>query len=400
MGTTTTLAAVLRAAGEPLTVEELELAPPGAGQVRVRIESSGVCHSDWNAASGSSATALPAVLGHEGCGIVEEVGPDVGSVEPGQRVVLSWLPSCGTCRYCLEGRPSLCETATRDMASGSLPGGGFALSAGGERVHHYSYLSTFARHAVVSERSCVPVPAGTDPDVAALVGCAVMTGFGAVVNRAKVEPGSSVAVFGVGGVGLSAVMAARLAGAETIVAVDPVAPRRQLALDSGATAALDPEDCDVAGALTESTSGGVDYAFEVTGVPSVATLCFSATRPGGTVVAVGVPPDGSSVSLPGPELVRSEKVVTGTFYGSARPTRDMAMILRLNSEGRLPLGKLVGRRYGLEKVNEAFSDMASGEPARGVLKPWAGAGRAGRGRAPKVTRVESASAAGGARAGR
>ena len=365
-----TQAAVLPAVGEPLEVREVELAAPGADEVRVRIEASGVCHSDWNAVTGASATPLPAVLGHEGSGVVEEVGAAVTAVAPGDTVVLSWLPACGTCRACQRGRLTLCEVATRDMAAGSLPGGGFRLSAGGTRLHHYSYLSTFARHAVVNERSCIPLPAGTDTDIAALVGCAVTTGIGAVINRAKIEPGCSVAVFGAGGVGLSAIMGAHLAGAETIIAVEPSGPRRMLALELGATLALDGHDPDVAEALRDYSGGGLDYAFEAAGLPALLRLAFSVTRPGGMIVAIGVPPDGSEVSLPGPELVRSEKVVTGTFYGSARPAIDMPMILRLHAEGRLPLHRLAGRRYGLAEVNEAFADMRAGGSGRGVLRPW------------------------------
>jgi S-(hydroxymethyl)glutathione dehydrogenase/alcohol dehydrogenase len=365
-----TLAAVLRGVGEPFEVAEVELAEPGPGEVRVRIEASGVCHSDWNAATGASATPLPAVLGHEGCGVVEAAGPAVTAVSPGDTVVLSFLPACGQCRACQQGRPALCETATRDMAAGSLPGGGFRIFQDGRRLHHYSYLSTFARHAVVDERCCIRLPAGTDPDVAALVGCAVTTGVGAVINRAKVSPGSTVAVFGAGGVGLSAIMGAHLAGADTIVAVDLSGPRRALALEVGATLALDGNDPALAEALLDCCPGGVDYAFEAAGLPPLLELAFSVTRPGGMIVAIGVPPDGSVVSFPGPQLVRSEKIVTGTFYGSARPAIDMPMILRLHAEGRLPLGKLVGRRYRLAEVNEAFADLRSPTSARGVLRPW------------------------------
>ncbi len=371
MGATLSMkAAVLHAAGEPFVVEEVELAAPGPHEVRVRIDASGVCHSDWNAATGASATPLPAVLGHEGSGVVEETGGAVTAVSPGDAVVLSWLPACGTCPACLRGRPTLCGAATREMGVGSLPGGGFRLSRGGGRLHHYSYLSTFAEHAVVHERSCIPLPPGTDPEVAALVGCAVMTGIGAVINRAKVLPGSSVAVFGAGGVGLSAIMGARLAGAETIIAVEPSGPRRALALELGATHALDGQGPGTAEALLEYSDGGVDYAFEAAGLPPLLEFAFSVTRPGGMVVAIGVPPDGSVVSLPGPQLVRSEKVVTGTFYGSARPGTDMPMILRLHAQGRLPLGRLVGKRYRLGEVNEAFADMRAGGSARAVLKPW------------------------------
>jgi Zn-dependent alcohol dehydrogenase len=368
--TMTTRAAVLSATGEQLAVEEIGLADPGAGEVRVRIEASGVCHSDWNVVTGSSATPLPAVLGHEGAGVVEDVGAAVRTVSPGDKVVLSWLPSCGRCSACQRGRPALCEVAWTEMGDGSLPGGGFRLSRNGDRIYHYSYLSTFARHAVVDERSCIPLPAGTDLDVAALVGCAVMTGIGAVINRAKVEPGSTVAVFGAGGVGLSAIMGARLAGADTIIAVEPVESKRLLALEVGATVSLDGRDPGLRDAIADHAPGGLDYAFEAAGLPFLAELAFAVTRRGGTIVAIGLPPDGSTIALPAPELVRSEKVVTGTFYGSARPHLDMPMILRFYAEGRLPLDRLVTKRYPLEEVNEAFADMNGGEVARGVLKPW------------------------------
>jgi Zn-dependent alcohol dehydrogenase len=371
-----TAAAVLWAAGEPLRAEEVELAAPGPHEVRVRIEASGVCHSDWNAVTGASATPLPAIPGHEGSGVVEVAGEAVTTVSPGDKVVLSWLPACGACPACQRGRPVLCETATQQMADGSLPGGGFRLSLGGRRLYHYSYLSTFARHTVVHERSCLPVPADTDTEVAALVGCAVMTGIGAVINRARVAPGATVAVFGAGGVGLSAVMGARLAGAGAIIVAEPSAERRALALELGATAAVDGGP-NVAEAVLDHSGGGVDYAFETAGLPRLLESAFAATRPGGMIVAIGVPPDGSTVSLPAPQLVRSEKVVTGTFYGSARPATDMPMILNLYAQGRLPLRQLVGRRYPLEHVNEAFSDMLSGGLGRGVLKPWEEGGHAG-----------------------
>lgn len=366
----TTRAAVLDEIGGSLVVEDVDLEAPGRREVRVRIEASGVCHSDWNAVSGSSPTPLPAVLGHEGAGIVEEIGPDVTMVSVGDRVVLSWLPTCGRCRRCQEGRLSLCEVATEDMGIGALPGGGIRLSRGGSPVHHYSYLSTFAREAVVSERSCIVLPEGADLEVAALVGCAVMTGIGAVINRAKVTPGSSVVVFGAGGVGLSAVMGARLAGAETIIAVDPVESKRSLALELGATLALDGNDPDLLQALLDHSGGGLDYAFEAAGLTRLTELGFAATRPGGMIVAVGIAPAGSTVALPAQELARSERVVTGTFYGSSRPSFDMPMILRMHAEGRLPLDRLVTRRYRLEEVNAAFADMNSGNVARGVLRPW------------------------------
>jgi Zn-dependent alcohol dehydrogenase len=367
-----TIAAVLFETGASLVVQEVDLDPPGADEVLVRIEASGVCHSDWNAVTGTSPTPLPAVLGHEGAGVIEEIGPGVTGLAVGDRVVLSWLPTCGHCRPCLRGRNSLCETATLQMGAGRLPSGGIRLSHGGEPIHHYSYLSTFARHAVVSSKSCIRLQQGDDFAVAALVGCAVMTGIGAVINRAQVEPGSSVAVFGAGGVGLSAIMGARLAGAATIIAVEPVESKRRLALELGATVAIDGGADDVAEAVRDHSGGGVDYAFEAAGLTRLTELAFAVTRPGGMIVAVGIPPTGATVAVPAQELVRQEKVVTGTFYGSAQPSLDMPMILDLHAQGRLPLDRLVTRRYPLEDVNTAFEDMSSGVVARGVLQPWGG----------------------------
>lgn len=364
--TLVTRAAVLEKVGGPLQVGEVELQPPGADEVLVRIEASGVCHSDWNAVTGASPARLPAVLGHEGAGVVEELGPGVAGVGVGDHVGLSWLPACGRCRPCQQGRPSLCEQATTQMDAGALPTGSVRLSRTGAPVHHYSYLSTFAQHAVVAARSCIRLDPGTDLDVAALVGCGVMTGVGAAVNRARVTPGSSVAVFGAGGVGLSVVMGARLAGAATIIVIEPVASKRELALEVGATATAGEANLE---AILDLAPGGVDYAFEAAGVPTLAELAFAVTRPGGTIVAVGIPPAGASVRLPGPELVRQEKVVTGAFYGSARPALDMPMLLGLYADGRLPLDRLVTRHYPLARVNQAFDDMNAGLVARGVLRP-------------------------------
>ncbi len=314
-----TLAAVLEAPGKDFVVETVQLSAPGPTEVLVRIEASGVCHSDWNAASGASATPTPVVLGHEGAGVVEGVGSAVTRVSLGDKVVLSWLPTCGLCPACLRGDLSLCANATSEMGRGCLPSGEIRLSRHSSPLYHYSYLSTFARHAVVDERSCVVLDAGADLEAACLVGCAVTTGVGAVFNKAKVAPGSSVIIFGGGGVGLSSLMAARFAGAGTVIVVDPVASKRELADELGATATLDGRDGNLAEQLRAMCRGGADYAIEAAGLPSLAAIAFDAIRPGGMVVLVGVPADGELVSFPGNVLVRSEKIVTGTFYGSARP---------------------------------------------------------------------------------
>lgn len=362
-------AAVLYAHNEPLRVEEVELAPPGPGEVGVRLHASGVCHSDWNTVTGATPSPLPAVLGHEGAGVVEAVGDGVASVAPGDPVVLSWLPACGRCFYCLQGRSSLCDAVAPALLAGTLLDGAVRLSRAGRPIHHYSFLSTFAERTVVPEASCVRIRPDVPLEVAALVGCAVMTGVGAALNRARVTPGSAVVVFGAGGVGLSVVQGARLAGAATIVAVDPLAGKRALALELGATHAVDPQSDDPVALARELTGGrGADFAFEAAGVPALVTQAFDALRRGGTLVCIGIPPEGAEVALPGPRLTREEKIVTGSLYGSCRPHLDMPLLLDLYAAGRLDLDRLVTRTYPLEAINEAFADMVAGGLARGVIR--------------------------------
>ena len=361
-------AAVLRKVNAPFSLEEVDLAPPEDGEVQIRLAASGVCHSDWNVVTGATSNPLPTVLGHEGAGVVEAVGPRVETVSEGDHVVLSWLPACGRCFYCTSGRQVLCDVAMADMFRGTLPGGALRLSRNGDPLYHYSYLSAFAERCVVPEGSCVPIRNDAPLDVAALVGCAAMTGFGAVVNRARVRPGSTVAVFGAGGVGLSAVLAGRFAGARTIVAVDPVLFRRERALDLGATHAVDSAGADVTAFVRELTEGrGADVALDAAGAPGVLAQAYDAVRRGGTVVAVGLPPEGTTADLPAEALPRDEKIVTGSFYGSCRPQIDMPLVIDLFMEGRLPLDRLVSRRYALEELNDAFAAMNAGEVARAVV---------------------------------
>lgn len=362
-------AAVLKAVNEPLVIEDLDLAPPGPGEVSIRLAASGVCHSDWNVISGATPNPLPVVLGHEGAGVAEKTGEGVTTIAQGDHVVLSWLPSCGRCFYCSIGRPVLCEWSTPAMLAGTMPDGTTRLSSNGDRHHHYSFLSTFAERCVVPEASCVPIRKDAPLAVAALVGCAVMTGVGAVINRARVEPGSMVAVFGAGGVGLSAILGARLAGAGTIVAVDPVPFKRELAGELGATHVLDPGVGDVASEIRGLAGGrGADYAFDTAGAPGLVATAYDSVRPGGAVVSVGIPPEGAEARLPASRLPREEKVVMGSLYGSCRPHIDMPRVLDLYMAGQLDLDRLVSRTYGLDEVNEAFAAMNAGEVARGVIE--------------------------------
>jgi NDMA-dependent alcohol dehydrogenase len=362
-------AAVLRETDRLFEIEEVDLADPGPGEVSVRLAASGICHSDWNVVTGATSNPLPAVLGHEGAGVVEAIGKGVTDVGVGDHIVLSWLPSCGSCFYCVRGRGVLCDMAMADMFAGTLPGGRLALSQNGSPLYHYSFLSTFAERCVVPEACCVRIREDAPLEVAALVGCAVMTGFGAAALRARVEAGSVAIVFGAGGVGLSAIIGCGLAGARAIVAVDPVPFKRETALALGATHAVDPRADDVAALARELTDGrGADYAFDTAGVPGIVAQAYDAVRRGGLVVAVGLPAEGVTANLPAEALPREEKIVTGSFYGSCRPHQDMPLVIDLYMEGRLDLDALVTRTFGLDEVNEGFAAMNAGEVARGVIR--------------------------------
>lgn len=360
-------AAYLPETNHPFEVTALQLDPPGPAEVRVRIAATGVCASDAHTRSGRIPSPLPCVLGHEGAGIVEEVGSQVTHVVPGDHVALSWMPSCGRCRYCVSGRPVLCTAAAPYMLAGTLLDGTSRLHKDGHTVFHYSFLSTFATHTVVPAASAIKIAPDIPLDVAALVGCAIMTGYGAAVNRARVRPGSSVVIYGGGGVGLSAVMGAVVSGAEKIIVVDPVPDKRRLALEFGATHVIAAGD-DVVDRVRALTDGfGADYAIDAVGAPMVSSQAFEATARGGTLVCVGIPAPDARPAFPGPNLVRDEKIVTGSLYGSSRPSVDVPAILGLYQAGRLPLDKMISTRYTLAQIDDAFDDMAAGKLVRGVL---------------------------------
>ena len=362
-------AAVLEATGGPLTICELELAQPRSGEVLVRLHASGVCHSDFNAIDGTAETRCPAVLGHEGAGVVEAIGEGVTRVAVGDHVALSWAPSCGECEECLRALPQLCSTAWPAMGTGGLMDGTTRLSRDGEPVYHYSFLSTFAEACVVPERSCVPIPREVPFEIAGLVGCAVTTGVGAVWRTAGVRPGDRVAVIGCGGVGLSAVMAAVDAGAEPVVAVDAVQGKLDVAAEFGATAGVlwagSPEA--TAEAVREASGGGVDYAIEATGRPEAMLAAFLSTRPRGAAVLIGIPREDAVLPLPAITIPRMERRVLGSIYGSSWPERDFPRTLELYRSGRLPLDRLVSHRLPLDEVGRAFELMRSGEALRVVL---------------------------------
>ena len=362
-------AAVLERTGGPLELAEVELAPPGPGEVLVRLHASGVCHSDQNAIDGTAPTRCPAVLGHEGAGVVEEIGPGVTRVRPGDHVALSWAPSCGACEECLRDLPQLCSTAWPAMGSGGLLDGTTRLTRNGEPVYHYSFISSFAEATVLPEQSCVPIPHDVPFEIAGLVGCAVTTGVGAVWRTAQVRPGDRVAVIGCGGVGLSALLGAVAAGAGTVVAVDVNASKLEVARELGADEVVlwAGSAEETAAAVTEASGGGVDYAIEATGRPEAMQAAFLSTRPRGAAVLIGIPREDAVLSLPALSIPRMERRVLGSIYGSSRPERDFALSLDLYRRGRLPLDRLISHRLPLEDIGRGFELMRSGEALRVVL---------------------------------
>ena len=358
-------AAVLYEVGKPVVVEQLDLESPGPGEVMVKVAGTGVCHSDYNVVSGYRLPGdLPAVMGHEGAGIVAQVGPGVTEFKPGDHVIFTIRPMCGRCRYCATGRWNLCIGYS--PPSGRMLDGTTRFSKEGRPVFHG--LATFCEFTVVWENHLVRVRDDVPLDKAALVGCAVMTGVGAVVNRAKVEAGATVAVWGCGGVGLNVVQGAQLAGASRIIAVDVNPFKLEVASRLGATGTVNAEENDPVEAVRQMTAGGVDYAFEVIGNPKTTLQAFEATCAGGTCVLVGAPPEGGELAIPMRPLFL-DRTVMGSSAGSGRPRADFPWILDLYMQGRLKLDELITRTRPLEEVNQAFRDMEDGKVARTVLVP-------------------------------
>jgi S-(hydroxymethyl)glutathione dehydrogenase / alcohol dehydrogenase len=356
-------AAVLHEFGKPLVVEELELDPPKGGEVLVRMAASGVCHSDLHVAQGIHPTALPVVLGHEGVGVVEEVGPGVVGLASGDHVLLTWLPYCGHCRQCARGWPNRCEnTAWYDA---TLEDGTCRFHTNGQPVHHYN-TSSFAERSVVPARTAVKVDPSLPLTELALMGCAVMTGVGAALNTARVRPGDTVAVVGCGGVGLNVVQGARIAGAATIIAVDVVPAKLELARELGATALVDASEPDPVDAVRELVPGGVDHAFEALGRPETIETALALTGRGGQAVLIGMAPPGARVELDALTTTLEERCVRGSWYGSCVPLRDIPLLVELYRGGHLRLEPLI-TTCGLDDVNDAFRRMQAGGTARSVI---------------------------------
>ena len=362
-----TRAAVLWEPGRPVEILEVDLERPKEAEVLVRIAACGVCHSDLHVVDGHLPEPLPLVLGHEAAGVVEETGPGVKSLGPGDHVVLALVPSCGECEECSRGRPNFCVLGARMASQGTLADGTSRLSLNGTTLHHFNSISSFAGHAVVPESAAVRIRPDVPLDAAALVGCSVLTGYGAVTNSAGVEEGATVAVWGCGGVGANVVQGARLAGASRIVAVDTRPEKLELARALGATDAVHAgDDVDAVTAVKDLTDGGPDYAFEVIGSERSIQEAWKATRAGGTVVVVGIMPRGSSLTID-PWQFMSEKTLKGTFLGSARIQEDIPRLVDLYHSGELELDRLVSRKLPLAELPDAFDRLRAGEVVRQVV---------------------------------
>jgi len=358
-------AALCREHNKPVVVEEIAVDAPKRGEVTVKLGACGVCHSDLSAINGTIALPLPLVLGHEGAGVVEEVGEGVSDLAKGDHVVFSFIYMCGKCRFCVAGRPVLCLEQGRALTT-PLEGTPRTRDAAGAPLNIFSGCGAMAEYATVSAENLIKIDPKIPLECAALVGCAVTTGVGAVFNTAKVQPGASVAVFGCGGVGLSVIQGARIAGAERIIAIDTLEPKLEMARRFGATDVLLFAD-DVVKPLKKLTGGGPDYAFECVGSGELAATAYRAIRRGGLAVVVGVAKPSESTAVRTMTLPFEEKTLTGSYFGSCVPRVDFPRMLSLYLAGRLQLAELITRRYAIEEAPQAFVDLQSGKNARGVV---------------------------------
>lgn len=359
-------AAVLYEVGQPLSIQEVELDHPQAGEVHVKIGAAGICRSDLHIMHGDATGILPVVLGHEAAGTVLDVGQGVTTVKAGDRVILSFVPNCGRCHFCLTGRANLCDANA--ATTGHMFDGTTRLHQGDQRITHQGKIAGFATEAVVPESGCIPVDRDFPLAQAALIGCCVTTGVGAVMFTAKVMPGSTVAVIGAGGVGLNVIQGARLLNADKIIAVDINEGRLEFAAKFGATHTINPTVQDPVQRIMEITGGlGADYTFEVFGSTETIETAYNSARKGGTIVIVGLAPQGEAAGIDAVSLVRQEKTIKGSYYGGTRPHIDMPTMVNLYLSGKIDIDSLVTRRYKLEEINEAFTDLERGEIGRGVI---------------------------------
>jgi S-(hydroxymethyl)glutathione dehydrogenase / alcohol dehydrogenase len=363
-------AAVLKDYGLQVSVEDVGLHPPKKAEVMVKIKAAGICHSDLHVVHADLPLPVPMVLGHEGAGIVEEVGEGVTRVKKGDHVVLNWVPECGSCYYCQIGRKDMCDTAQATAATGTMSDGTTRFYKEDQELFQFSMTGTFSEYTVVPENGVIPIRKDIPFAQASLVGCSVLTGFGAVINTARVKPGSSVVVIGAGGVGLNVIQTARLAGAEGIIAVDLAPNKFDTARQFGATYTVNATEEDVIDRVLELTSGrGADYAFEVIGRPDTIAQAYNCLGKCGTAVVVGIAPPHMDVTINAFSIPAQSKTITGSWYGQSNPITDIPKILDLYMAKKLMLDGLITKTYtSLEGINEAFREMKEGKVARSVVE--------------------------------
>ena len=363
------------ATSRPLSIETVRLEDPGEGEVLVQMKAAGLCHSDLSVLSGARPRPMPMVLGHEAAGVVEGVGPGVSDLAVGDHVVMVFVPSCGHCLPCMSGRPALCEPGAVANGAGTLLSGkrrlciedGMGKGTSTSEIHHHLGVSCFAEHAVVSRRSLVKIDRELPLDQAALFGCAVLTGVGAVLNTAQVPAGSTVAIVGLGGVGLNALLAAHLVAAQRIVAIDVHDDKLALARELGATDTFNARDPDCAAVVRGATSGGVDFAFEMAGSASAMDLAYRITCRGGTTVTAGLSRPDDKVALSHVSLVAEERTIKGSYLGGAVPARDVPRFIALFRAGRLPVDRLMSAHLALDDINAAFDRLEGGHTVRQIV---------------------------------
>lgn len=348
-------------------VEEVDLEGPGETEVLVKLVAAGVCHSDLSVVNGNRVRPLPLVLGHEGAGVVQEVGARVTDVKVGDHVAFIFMPNCGECLQCRTGKPSNCEQGNAANAAGRLLSGKKKISLNGSEINHYAGVSCFAEYVTADHRSVVKLPKDIPLGVAAVFSCAVITGVGAVVNTAKVPMGASVGVVGLGGVGLSAMLGAKAAGARQIVGIDPVKYKRDGARQLGADLVFDPNDPDVVEKVKDATGGGLEYVFEAVGEVEAIELAYAVTGRGGTTTSSGLSHPSKNFAVSHVQLVSEERTIKGSFLGSCVPKRDIPNFIKLFQDGKLPVDQLIKGEVDLEDINEAFDKLDQGETVRQII---------------------------------
>ena len=352
---------------KPLKVEEVDLEPPGAGEVLIRTGAAGLCHSDLSMINGVMQRKVPMVPGHEAAGVVEEIGANVTQCQPGDHVVMSFVPICGECEFCITGRSNICSTAFNARATGALINGNRRLSLNGEPLHHTNGVSCFAEYMVACEDSVITIDKEVPMLDAALFGCAVVTGVGAIINTAKIVPGSTIAVVGLGGVGLCALLGGVVAGAGRIIAVDIASDKLGLARQLGATDTFNATDPNCTEKIIEETKGGVEYAFEVAGVVEAMQTAYAITRRGGTTVTSGLSQHQHTFEIPHSQLVVDERTIKGSYMGSCVVRNDIPKFINLYKQGKLPVDKLRSGNICLNDLNLGFDKLAAGDAIRQML---------------------------------